>query len=64
MESILLTVDGANGLNVREFFFFLRVGVCLCVRIVDFKMEVHTRFYKQKWESSLGERKGTELGRR
>lgn len=48
----------------ERVFFFLRVGVCLCVRIVDFKMEVHTRFYKRKWESSLGERKGTELGRR
>ena len=31
LESILLTVDGANGLNEREIFFFC-VWVFVCVR--------------------------------
>ena len=55
LESILLTVDGANGLNERERFL-LCVGVCLCVRIVNFKMVAQTIFYRRKWESSWMER--------
>ena len=55
LESILLTVDGANGLNEREIFF-LCVGFCLCARIVDFKTVAQTIFYKCKNESSWVER--------
>lgn len=29
LESILLTVDGANGLNKREIFFCVWVFVCV-----------------------------------
>lgn len=47
LESILLTVDGANGLNEKRDFF-LCVGVCLCARIVDFKTVAQTIFYKCK----------------